>query len=79
MDFRRCERKRHPFCEYRDHVSVKVSAYPDRNITGKVYHINEVVDESTENKSPIECDNPTEGLNPECMPRSSPQLLKKQS
>jgi cobalt-zinc-cadmium efflux system membrane fusion protein len=35
------------FVNIGDHVSVKVSAYPDRNITGKVYHINEVVDEST--------------------------------
>ena len=30
-----------------DRVSVKVGAYPDRNITGKVYHVNEIVDEAT--------------------------------
>ncbi|WP_353150802.1 efflux RND transporter periplasmic adaptor subunit [Chryseobacterium sp.] len=48
-----------------DHVSVKVSAYPDRNITGKVYHINEIVDESTRSiKVLIECDNPDRRLKP---------------
>ncbi|MBV8327844.1 efflux RND transporter periplasmic adaptor subunit [Chryseobacterium sp.] len=48
-----------------DHVSVKVSAYPDRNITGKVYHINEVVDEDTRSiKVLIECDNPDRKLKP---------------
>ncbi|OCA75155.1 efflux RND transporter periplasmic adaptor subunit [Chryseobacterium arthrosphaerae] len=48
-----------------DHVSVKVSAYPDRNITGKVYHINEIVDENTRSiKVLIECDNPDRRLKP---------------
>ncbi|AZA80576.1 efflux RND transporter periplasmic adaptor subunit [Chryseobacterium lactis] len=48
-----------------DHVSVKVSAYPDRNITGKVYHINEIVDENTRSiKVLIECDNPDRKLKP---------------
>ncbi|WET51759.1 efflux RND transporter periplasmic adaptor subunit [Chryseobacterium indologenes] len=53
------------FVNVGDHVSVKVSAYPDRNITGKVYHINEVVDESTRSiKVLIECDNPDRKLKP---------------
>lgn len=48
-----------------DQVSVKVSAYPDRNITGKVYHINEIVDENTRSiKVLIECDNPDKKLKP---------------
>lgn len=48
-----------------DRVSVKVSAYPDRNITGKVYHINEIVDESTRSiKVLIQCDNPDRKLKP---------------
>ncbi|MDR3026145.1 efflux RND transporter periplasmic adaptor subunit [Chryseobacterium sp.] len=48
-----------------DQVSVKVSAYPDRNITGKVYHINEIVDEDTRSiKVLIECDNPDRKLKP---------------
>lgn len=48
-----------------DQVSVKVSAYPDRNITGKVYHINEIVDEDTRSiKVLIECDNPDKKLKP---------------
>ncbi|WP_213280543.1 efflux RND transporter periplasmic adaptor subunit [Chryseobacterium indologenes] len=48
-----------------DQVSVKVSAYPDRNITGKVYHINEIVDEGTRSiKVLIECDNPDRKLKP---------------
>lgn len=48
-----------------DQVSVKVSAYPDRSITGKVYHINEIVDESTRSiKVLIECDNPDKKLKP---------------
>lgn len=48
-----------------DHVSVKVSAYPDRNITGTVYHINEIVDENTRSiKVLIECNNPDKSLKP---------------
>lgn len=48
-----------------DQVSVKVSAYPDRNIIGKVYHINEIVDEDTRSiKVLIECDNPDKKLKP---------------
>ncbi|MBE4947468.1 efflux RND transporter periplasmic adaptor subunit [Chryseobacterium culicis] len=48
-----------------DRVSVKVSAYPDRDITGKVYHINEIVDEDTRSiKVLIECDNPDRKLKP---------------
>ncbi|MCP1300639.1 efflux RND transporter periplasmic adaptor subunit [Chryseobacterium sp. S0630] len=48
-----------------DQVSVRVSAYPDKNITGKVYHINEIVDEDTRSiKVLIECDNPDRKLKP---------------
>lgn len=48
-----------------DQVSVKVSAYPDKNITGTVYHINEIVDEDTRSiKVLIECDNPDRKLKP---------------
>jgi cobalt-zinc-cadmium efflux system membrane fusion protein len=48
-----------------DQVSVKVGAYPDKNITGKVYHINEIVDEDTRSiKVLIECDNPDRKLKP---------------
>lgn len=53
------------FVNIGDQVSVKVSAYPDRNITGKVYHINEIVDEDTRSiKVLIECDNPDRKLKP---------------
>ncbi|QBJ86539.1 efflux RND transporter periplasmic adaptor subunit [Chryseobacterium gleum] len=53
------------FVSIGDQVSVKVSAYPDRNITGKVYHINEMVDEDTRSiKVLIECDNPDRKLKP---------------
>ncbi|MDR6547552.1 cobalt-zinc-cadmium efflux system membrane fusion protein [Chryseobacterium rhizosphaerae] len=53
------------FVNIGDHVSVKISAYPDRNITGKVYHINEIVDENTRSiKVLIECDNPDRKLKP---------------
>lgn len=48
-----------------DQVSVKVGAYPDKSITGKVYHINEIVDENTRSiKVLIECDNPDRKLKP---------------
>ncbi|TZF99920.1 efflux RND transporter periplasmic adaptor subunit (plasmid) [Chryseobacterium panacisoli] len=48
-----------------DQVSVKVSAYPDKSITGKVYHINEIVDEDTRSiKVLIECNNPDRQLKP---------------
>lgn len=53
------------FVNIGNQVSVKVSAYPDRNITGKVYHINEMVDEDTRSiKVLIECDNPDRKLKP---------------
>ncbi|REC47930.1 efflux RND transporter periplasmic adaptor subunit [Chryseobacterium pennipullorum] len=48
-----------------DQVSVKVSTYPDRAITGKVYHINDWVDEATRSiKVLIQCDNPDRTLKP---------------
>lgn len=30
-----------------DHVNLKVDAYPDQHFTGKIYHINQMVDEET--------------------------------
>ena len=65
MDYRRVKEKDIRFVNTGDHVSVKVGAYPDRNITGKVYHINEIVDEATRSvKVLIECDNPDRKLKP---------------
>ncbi|WP_300670546.1 efflux RND transporter periplasmic adaptor subunit [Soonwooa sp.] len=53
------------FINVNDQVSVKVSAYPDNKITGKVYHIDEMVDEATRSlKVLIECDNPNRKLKP---------------
>ncbi|KMQ65861.1 cation transporter [Chryseobacterium angstadtii] len=48
-----------------DPVSVKVNTYPDMEITGKVYHISELVDEETRSiKVLIQCDNPQRKLKP---------------
>lgn len=48
-----------------DPVSVKVNTYPDMEITGKVYHISELVDEDTRSiKVLIQCDNPQRKLKP---------------
>ncbi|PIF47289.1 cobalt-zinc-cadmium efflux system membrane fusion protein [Chryseobacterium sp. 52] len=48
-----------------DHVSVKINTYPDMEITGKVYHISELVDEDTRSiKVLIQCDNPQKKLKP---------------
>lgn len=48
-----------------DEARVSLSAYPDKEITGKIYHIDEVVDESTRSvKVMIECDNKDNLLKP---------------
>lgn len=53
------------FIKNGDQVSVKVNTYPDRAITGKVYHINDWVDEATRSiKVLIQCDNPDRTLKP---------------
>lgn len=53
------------FIKNGDKVSVKVNTYPDRSITGKVYHINDWVDEATRSiKVLIQCDNPDRTLKP---------------
>jgi cobalt-zinc-cadmium efflux system membrane fusion protein len=53
------------FIKNGDPVSVKVSTYPDLDITGKVYHISDMVDEDTRSiKVIIQCDNPDKKLKP---------------
>ncbi|WP_284464719.1 efflux RND transporter periplasmic adaptor subunit [Chryseobacterium sp.] len=53
------------FIKNGDQVSVKVNTYPDRAITGKVYHINDWVDEATRSiKVLIQCENPDRTLKP---------------
>lgn len=53
------------FIKIGDEVSIKVNTYPDQQIIGKVYHINDWVDESTKSiKVLIECDNPDRKLKP---------------
>lgn len=53
------------FISQGDPVSVKVNTYPDMKITGKVYHISELVDEDTRSiKVLIQCDNPQRKLKP---------------
>ncbi|MDR2284955.1 MAG: efflux RND transporter periplasmic adaptor subunit [Sphingobacterium sp.] len=48
-----------------DEVEVKVAAYPDHLIKGKVYHVNEIVDEETRSVEVlIECDNINHELKP---------------
>ncbi|MDH6250834.1 cobalt-zinc-cadmium efflux system membrane fusion protein [Chryseobacterium sp. H1D6B] len=53
------------FIKNGDPVSVNVSTYPDLEITGKVYHINEILNEDTRSiKVIIQCDNPEKKLKP---------------
>ena len=48
-----------------DEARISLSAYPDKEITGKIYHIDEVVDETTRSvKVMIECDNKDNLLKP---------------
>ncbi|MCS6821502.1 MAG: efflux RND transporter periplasmic adaptor subunit [Microscillaceae bacterium] len=48
-----------------DEVEVKVAAFPDKVIKGKIYHLNEMVDESTRSvQLLIECDNSERILKP---------------
>ena len=63
MDYRGS--KRHTFRQYRRPRFGKSRCISDRNITGKVYHVNEIVDEATRSvKVLIECDNPDRKLKP---------------
>jgi cobalt-zinc-cadmium efflux system membrane fusion protein len=48
-----------------DEVQVNIAAFPDRIIKGKVYHVNEIVDEETRSVQVlIECDNKERDLKP---------------
>ncbi len=48
-----------------DEVEVKIAAFPERVIKGKVYHVNEMVDEETRSVQVlIECDNKERDLKP---------------
>ena len=48
-----------------DEVEVKIAAFPDRVIKGKVFHVNEIVDEETRSVQVlIECDNKERNLKP---------------
>jgi cobalt-zinc-cadmium efflux system membrane fusion protein len=48
-----------------DEVQVKIAAFPDRIIKGKVYHVNEIVDEETRSVQVlIECENKERDLKP---------------
>lgn len=53
------------FIKKGDQVSVTINSYPDHIINGKIYHINDWVDETTRSiKVLIECDNPDRKLKP---------------
>lgn len=48
-----------------DDVEVRVAAYPDRAIKGKIYHVNEIVNEETRSVEVlVECENPHHDLKP---------------
>lgn len=48
-----------------DEVQIKIAAFPDRIIKGKVYHVNEMVDEDTRSVQVlIECENKERDLKP---------------
>ncbi|WP_326980881.1 efflux RND transporter periplasmic adaptor subunit [Chryseobacterium sp. MYb264] len=53
------------FIKTGDAVSIQVNSFPDTPITGKVYHINDQIDENTKSlRVLIECDNPMKRLKP---------------
>lgn len=53
------------FIHEMDEVEISISAYPDKPITGKVYHINEIVNEETRSiEVLIESENPNHDLKP---------------
>ncbi|WP_250631169.1 efflux RND transporter periplasmic adaptor subunit [Rhodoflexus caldus] len=53
------------FIRQLDSAEVRVAAYPNRRFKGKVYHINELIDEETRSVQVlIECDNPNHELKP---------------
>lgn len=48
-----------------DEVEVMVAAFPDRTIKGKIYHVNEIVNEETRSLEVlVECENPNHDLKP---------------
>lgn len=48
-----------------DEVEVMVAAFPDRTIKGKIYHVNEIVNEETRSVEVlVECENPNHDLKP---------------
>ena len=48
-----------------DECNIEIAALPEKHITGKVYHVNEIVDESTRSVQVlIECDNKDHTLKP---------------
>jgi cobalt-zinc-cadmium efflux system membrane fusion protein len=54
-----------PFINELDEVQVNIATFPDRIIKGKVYHVNEIVDEDTRSVQVlIECDNKEHDLKP---------------
>lgn len=53
------------FIHQLDEVQIKIAALPDKIIKGKVYHVNELVDEETRSVEVlIECDNKERNLKP---------------
>lgn len=54
-----------PFIQQLDKVEVKVDAYPDKILTGSIYHVKEIVDEETRSVEVlIECNNNERILRP---------------
>lgn len=48
-----------------DDVEVRVAAFPDRAVKGKIYHVNEIVNEETRSVEVlVECENPNHDLKP---------------
>lgn len=46
-------------------VTIQADAFPDKNITGKIFHVNEMVDEDTRSVEVlVECDNSDRSLKP---------------
>ena len=53
------------FIQRLDKVEVKIAAFPERTIGGKIYHVNEIVNEETRSvEILVECENPNHDLKP---------------
>lgn len=53
------------FIQRLDKVEVKIDAFPERTIEGKIYHVNEIVNEETRSVEVlVECENPNHDLKP---------------